>query len=77
MKLIKIGLILFLLFNSVPALAYLDPGMGSMWIQGIIAVIAGAGVTIKMYWYRLKAFFFKNKNVEIPSENIKNDDNSL
>ena len=39
------------------AQAYLDPGTGSMILQGVIAGIAMATVTIKLYWHRLVAFF--------------------
>jgi outer membrane lipoprotein SlyB len=39
------------------ALAYLDPGTGSMIIQGIVGAIAGAFVVIKLYWYQVKRWF--------------------
>jgi len=53
-------LVPFLLFTySQQAAAYLDPGTGSMILQGIIAGIAVAGFTIKNYWYRIRAFFGK------------------
>ena len=42
---------------SVPAYAYLDPGTGSALIQGLIAAIAAIGVTVKLYWHRIIAFF--------------------
>ena len=48
-----------LIFNK-KAFAYLDPGMGSMLLQGIIAVIAATGLTLKIYWQKIKDFF-KNK----------------
>lgn len=37
--------------------AYLDPNIGSMLLQGTIAGIAVVSVTVRMYWYRLRAFF--------------------
>jgi len=37
------------------ALAYIDPGTGSLLIQGVIAAIAAIGVTLKLYWHRLIA----------------------
>lgn len=40
-----------------PAWAYLDPGTGSVILQGILGGIAAASVVGKMYWYKLKAFF--------------------
>ena len=54
--------IALLLLSSTNAWAYLDPGTGSMIIQGIIAGIAMAGFTIKTYWYKIRAFF--NKSAE-------------
>ena len=43
------------------AYAYLDPGMGSIILQGLIATIAGASLTIGIYWQKIKDFF-KKKN---------------
>jgi hypothetical protein len=36
--------------------AYLDPGTGSMLIQGVIAAVAAAGVLSRLYWHRLMLF---------------------
>jgi hypothetical protein len=47
---------LALLF-SVDAFAYLDPGTGSMILQGIIAGVAIGWFTIKTYWYKLASLF--------------------
>lgn len=44
---------------SLPAAAYLDPGTGSMILQGIIAGIAVAALTIKTYWYKIRGLFGK------------------
>ena len=41
----------------VPAHAYLDPGTGSMLIQGLIGAIAAASVTLRLYWHKIKAAF--------------------
>lgn len=46
-----------LLLLANPAYAYLDPGTGSMLLQGILAGIMAMGVTVGIYWRRLKAFF--------------------
>ena len=37
-----------------PAYAYLDPGSGSMLMQGILASIAVAGVAISGYWSKVR-----------------------
>lgn len=36
------------------AFAYLDPGTGSIVIQAIIGALVGVGITLKIYWYKLK-----------------------
>ncbi|MBI4006191.1 MAG: hypothetical protein HY356_05945 [Gammaproteobacteria bacterium] len=47
-----------LVFSIVPdAHAYIDPGTGSLLIQGLLATIAGAIVAIKIYWHRILTFF--------------------
>ncbi len=51
--------IVFLLLLSTFALnanAYLDPGTGSLVLQGLIAGIAVAWLTIKTYWYKISSF---------------------
>ncbi len=49
----------FLVGFSQNAAAYLDPGTGSMILQGIIAGVAVVGLTIKNYWYKIRGFFGK------------------
>jgi hypothetical protein len=39
------------------AFAYLDPGTGSIIVQGVIGAIAGGLVVARMYWAKLKGFF--------------------
>jgi len=39
------------------AFAYIDPGTGSLLIQGLIAAIAAAGVTLRFYWHRFVGWF--------------------
>ena len=43
------------------AYAYLDPGTGSIIIQGIIGAIAGGLVVGRMYWHKLKSLFSSSK----------------
>jgi hypothetical protein len=40
-----------------PADAYLDPGTGSIILQGLLAGIAAAMAAAGLYWARLKNFF--------------------
>jgi hypothetical protein len=37
--------------------AYIDPGTGSFIIQVVIGVLAGALVTLKIFWGKVKIFF--------------------
>ena len=45
-----------------PAYAYLDPGTGSLLLQGLLGGIAGAAVFIKIYWYKLTSWFGVKKS---------------
>lgn len=55
---------LFLLAATAPAHAYLDPGTGSILLQGLIAAVAGGLVAVKLYWGKVKQFlsFAKKKD---------------
>jgi len=44
----------FSLITVSDAYAYLDPGAGSIFIQVIIGALAGVGITLKIYWHRIK-----------------------
>ena len=56
---------LFLIFGLIsytsPAYAYLDPGTGSMLLQGLIAGLAVVMSMLSIYWQKVKAFFVKQK----------------
>jgi len=41
--------------------AYLDPGTGSIIIQGIIAAVLSITIAVKTYWFKIKAFFSKKE----------------
>lgn len=52
------ALILYLcLFTAPPGFAYMDPGSGSYLFQLLIAFFLGAGLAMKAFWGRIKAFF--------------------
>jgi len=61
-------LIIGLISYTSPVFAYLDPGTGSILLQGLIG---GAAVTISffsLYWQKVKAFFVKEKpNIKVNS----------
>lgn len=47
--------ILLLFASSAPAYAYLDPGTGSLVLQGIIAAIAAGLGAVSIFWSRLRS----------------------
>lgn len=57
----KVAMLSVLLLFAFPALAYLDPGTGSIILQGIIASILVGFASIKLWWYKLKSFFTTKK----------------
>ena len=42
---------------TAPAHAYLDPGTGSLLLQGLIATIAAGAATASIYWHKVRTFF--------------------
>ena len=42
------------------AYAYLDPGSGSVVIQMLIGALAGVGITLKIYWHKIKEKLVRN-----------------
>jgi nitrate/nitrite transporter NarK len=46
-----------LLLSTQNAYAYLDPGTGSMILQGLIGGIAGGMFAIRLYWGKIKSRF--------------------
>lgn len=71
----RLTALVILLTTSTTASAYLDPGTGSMILQGLIAGIAVAGFTIKTYWYKLRSMFGKEQPSSLLEEegNISDD----
>lgn len=39
--------------------AYLDPGTGSMLLQGLLATVVGTFAVIRVYWSRIKALVLR------------------
>lgn len=54
---VAVGLIAVGIAYMPPAYAYLDPGTGSIILQGLLAGIAAAMAAAGLYWARLKHFF--------------------
>lgn len=58
------------------ASAYIDPGTGSILIQGLIGAIAAIGVTLKLYWHRVVKFFRRGPQQEGPEAEKSGDQQS-
>lgn len=54
-----------IILTTTNANAYIDPGSGSIILQAIIGVIAAGGLTIKIYWNKLKDLFRKKNKKKI------------
>ncbi len=60
------AILLLLMFTD--AVAYLDPGTGSMMLQVILGGIAAVGVAIKLYWHKLRVAFGMAKKEDTEDE---------
>ena len=49
-------LALVVLAYTQPAFAYIDPGTGTLLLQGLLGGVAGAVIVGKLYWTRIKDF---------------------
>ena len=54
-------LVVGLISYTSPAYAYLDPGTGSMLVQGLIGGVAVVMSFLSLYWQKVKAFFSKEE----------------
>ena len=56
---------LLLLFScsiyATPALAYIDPGSGSLIISMLIGFFVSASIAVKTYWHRFKSLISSKK----------------
>ena len=64
------------LMSPAYAFAYLDPGTGSALIQGLIAAIAAIGVSLKLFWHRILAFFGGRKTDETSTQKSESESES-
>ena len=51
----RIITVILLLMMFTDAVAYLDPGTGSMLLQVILGGVAAVAVAIKLYWHKVRA----------------------
>ena len=50
------------------AYAYIDPGSGSVIFQGLIGVLVGAVVAVKLYWLKIKNYFMDRSAKKITDD---------
>jgi O-antigen/teichoic acid export membrane protein len=60
----------FILSQESPLHAYLDPGTGSMVLQGIIAALAAGAFIVKLLYGRLKNKFTKQSTAHESRDSI-------
>ena len=48
-------------WSTGSAHAYLDPGLGSMLLQGLVAGVAAVSVVWSGYWSKVKRFFARRR----------------
>ncbi|MGH9465152.1 MAG: hypothetical protein ACRD0X_05860 [Thermoanaerobaculia bacterium] len=51
---------------AAPAAAYIDPGSGSLYLQMLVAGLLGLGMTLKLYWRKLKRRFGHRRDEDQP-----------
>jgi len=56
----------------MPITLYIDPGSGSYLVQIIIAAVLGVAFYFRNLWWRVKAFFFRNKKEPPPKNDNEN-----
>ena len=47
-------------FSLIKIIGYIDPGSSTAIIAMIIGAIAGAGMTLKLYWFKIKDKITRN-----------------
>lgn len=56
------------MLTAQPALAYIDPGTGSMFLQLILGGVAGALVAGKLFWRKLASLVSFRRNRKEPAD---------
>jgi hypothetical protein len=54
LRLASLGIVLLFVLPRRAAAQYLDPGVGGLLVQALVALIAAAVATSAVYWRRIK-----------------------
>lgn len=71
---ISVSVCLLLAFGSASAHAYLDPGTGSMLLQGLIAGIMVVATTLGVYWHRFLDIVYQVTGKDFRKQAAADDD---
>ena len=55
----KFIILFFIIFSSFPAWSYIDPGLGSIFVQFVIGTIAVSLSIISIFWQKFKNIISK------------------
>lgn len=65
---------LLLVFAAEPALAYLEPGTGSLLMQTLFGLGVAAMMAVRVYWARIKGFFARLRPGAAQQQNAPSED---
>jgi hypothetical protein len=68
-----IPLTILVLLASRPAYAYLDPGTGSILVQGLLAALAVGSAAVAAFWSRIRRFLPWRQDPRPPVDPNKRD----
>ncbi len=68
-----IPLAILVLLASRPAYAYLDPGTGSVLVQGLLAALAVGSAAVAAFWSRIKRFLVGRRGPRPPVDRSEHD----
>ena len=68
-----IPLAILVLLTSRPAYAYLDPGTGSVLVQGLLAALAVGSAAVAAFWSRIRRFISGRRGPRSPVDRSGHD----
>lgn len=64
------GALLGLALVPRDAAAYIDPGVGSMIVQGLIAALVGSGLALRLRWRKIRERLSRKRRADAPDEEV-------